>query len=497
MRLPAHPLLTQVLSALAHSPDSVVVSDASGRVVGCNEAFRQLFGVELPPGHDLRTDPLLTQLGMVPAIDAAYAGEPQKVSRYSHEPGERSREPDRAAPRAFAVDVSLTPVKQAEGEVVGVIAQAREVPRELTFERQRSLVERSIVGIYVSRPDGTILAANPEACRLLGRTEAELTTGGRPLVVDLTDPRFDHALEQRRRTGQFRGNLRYLRKNGCFEAEVSCSIFPDQDGAELCSIIFRDVTELLELQQQLEMADRLASLGTLAAGVAHEINNPLAFLISNVSFAAEELSPARRAKADLDDIAAALNEACEGANRVRTIVRDLKSMSRHDDETAAPVDLHCVLDAAIVMLTGEVRRRARVVKEYGAIPPVRGTEGRLSQVFLNLLINAAQALPEGRWETNEIRIRTSESANGRVVVEVQDNGCGIPRENLRRIFDPFFTTKPVGVGTGLGLHLCHKFVTVMGGEIQVSSEVGAGTTFRLTFERADPSELIPLPFRAA
>ncbi len=380
------PQLTHLVAALTLSPDATVVSDASGRVVGCNEAFRILFGAELQRGHDLRGDPLLTQFGLAPAIEAVHAGEPQKVTRFSHRPGNEASGP----PRTLAIELTLTPVRQPVGQLLGVISQFREVPREVIFEMQR----------------------------------------------------------------------------------------------------------------KLELTDRLVSLGTLAAGMAHEINNPLAFVISNVMFAAQELAPARRANADLDDLCVALAEACEGANRIRNIVRDLKAMSRQEDEAAMPVDLHAPLDAAVTMMTSEVRHRTRVVKEYGAIPRVQGIEGRLMQIFLNLLLNAAQAMPaerEGVEGVNEIRVRSSVTAEGRVAVEIQDNGCGIPRENLRRIFDPFFTTKPVGVGTGLGLHLCHKFVAAMGGEILVSSEPGAGTTFRLTFKRADQEEskAVPLPIRAA
>ncbi|XXF77854.1 two-component regulator propeller domain-containing protein [Myxococcaceae bacterium GXIMD 01537] len=250
---------------------------------------------------------------------------------------------------------------------------------------------------------------------------------------------------------------------------------------------------LRETQAQLVQAGRMAAVGTLAAGVGHEINNPLAYIVSNLEYASAELGVlARQAPeggpgARLRDLEQALREALHGADRVRRIVKDLKTFSRGDDETIGPVDLHGVLDAAGKLVANELRPRARLVKEYGRVAWVEGNEARLGQVFLNLLINAAQALSEGRPEQNEVRLVTRQVGE-RVVAEVWDSGSGIPAESLSRIFDPFFTTKPVGVGTGLGLALCHAFVTGMGGEIGVESQPGR-TVFRVTLRASSEGVL--------
>ncbi len=241
-----------------------------------------------------------------------------------------------------------------------------------------------------------------------------------------------------------------------------------------------------EMQAQLVQADRLVSVGTLAAGVAHEINNPLAYVIANLQYAlpglrklAAELPPGR-----LHELEAALAAVCEGAERIRHTAGDLKTFSRIDGSRFGCVDVHRILDSSARMAHTEIRYRARLVKDYGATPLLRANDGRLGQVFLNLIVNAAHAIEEGAPDRNEIRLRTGTDAAGRVVVEVRDTGAGIPPENLRRIFDPFFTTKPIGIGTGLGLFICKNIVCGLGGELTVQSEAGRGSVFRVALPPA-------------
>ncbi|WP_224249227.1 two-component regulator propeller domain-containing protein [Hyalangium gracile] len=241
-------------------------------------------------------------------------------------------------------------------------------------------------------------------------------------------------------------------------------------------------------QSQLVQAGKMAAVGTLAAGVGHEINNPLSYIVSNLEHACEEAEMLGRLadgseplRERLRDMQQVLREALMGADRVRRIVRDLRTFSRQDEDTRGPVDLRAVMDSAAKMAAGELRPRAQLVRDYsGDVPLVEGNEARLAQVFLNLIINAAQALPEGRPEQNEVRLVLERGAEGYVVAEVRDTGSGIPPEVIGRIFDPFFTTKPVGVGTGLGLALCHAFITSMSGRIEVESQLGHGTVFRVT-----------------
>jgi len=239
------------------------------------------------------------------------------------------------------------------------------------------------------------------------------------------------------------------------------------------------VAERKEAQAKLVLSERMASLGTLAGGVAHEVNNPLAYVLSNLKFATEELSrPEAPAAPWLLEVRQAMAEALHGAERVRSIVQDLHAFARPSHEPG-PVDVHQMLDLAVNMAASEIRYRARLVKDYGAVPPVRNDQSRLSQVALNLLINAAQAIPDGSPGDHRIRVATRTDAAGRAVVEIEDTGCGIPPEHRSRLFEPFFTTRAVGKGTGLGLSICHGIVSSLGGEISFETEVGKGSTFRV------------------
>jgi signal transduction histidine kinase/ActR/RegA family two-component response regulator len=241
-----------------------------------------------------------------------------------------------------------------------------------------------------------------------------------------------------------------------------------------------DVTARKKLESQVELLDRLSSLGTLSAGVAHEINNPLAFVISNLDFVVAQLATHPDA-----DVLAALKEAREGASRVAGIVRDLRTFSRSDEtQDPYPVELNRVVESALKMTEKHVAARATLTVKVAEVPKVTAVEGRLQQVLMNLLINAADAIadtPEGR---GEVHVSVACSGLQHVCLEVRDTGVGMSPEVLARAFDPFFTTKPAGKGTGLGLSICHGLVTAMGGSIEVESEPGVGTTVRLQLLRA-------------
>ena len=259
--------------------------------------------------------------------------------------------------------------------------------------------------------------------------------------------------------------------------------------------------ERKKMQEQLLISDRMASVGTLAAGVAHELNNPLAALIANLDALGRdlaELTVESQLGDRLREIFSELRDARESAERMRHIMRDLKIFSRAtDDERRDAVDVHRVLESSLRMAHNEIRHRARVVKKYARVPLVEANEARLGQVFLNLVVNAAQAIAEGDADHNQIRITTGVNASGRVVIEVRDTGSGIAPEHLSRVFDAFFTTKAVGVGTGLGLSICHRIVRSLGGELEVESELGAGSTFRVNLPAAAAtSEAVRTPSTA-
>jgi CheY-like chemotaxis protein len=244
--------------------------------------------------------------------------------------------------------------------------------------------------------------------------------------------------------------------------------------------VFRDVTAEKAANARMLVSERMASLGTLAAGVGHEINNPLMAVLGNLDMAIDDLRKLRREmgdRGDLREIAEELRDAREATERVRNIVRDLKVFSRSDGETRGAVQIVDALESSIRMVSNAIRYRARLVRDFKPVPAVFANESRLGQVFMNLIMNAAQAIPEGSAAQNEIRVATSVASDGRVRIEISDSGSGMSSDVVAKIFTPFFTTKPIGVGTGLGLAICHQLVTAAGGEIAVDTKLGVGSTF--------------------
>jgi signal transduction histidine kinase len=271
----------------------------------------------------------------------------------------------------------------------------------------------------------------------------------------------------------------------------------------------RELTELNEklsrAQEQLLQSEKLASIGQLAAGVAHEINNPISFVFSNfgtldayladllrVLGQYEEAEPyiadagmkarigALRKQVELDylveDVPVLMSESREGIERVRKIVQDLKDFSRVDGyQDWQWVDLHHGIDSTLNIVNNEVKYKADLVKEYGNLPEVECLPSQINQVILNIVVNGAQAISGAR---GRITIRTGVDGD-HVWIEIADNGSGIPKAIQSRIFDPFFTTKPIGSGTGLGLSLSYGIIQKHHGRIDVNSEPGIGSTFRI------------------
>ena len=349
--------------------------------------------------------------------------------------------------------------------------------------------------LCVAGLDGYLKRVSPSWTTTLGWTAEELLS--RPSVEFVHPDDREATLGGRARLSArtSMGPLvnRYLCRDGSFRWFEWRSIAHPERG--LVYAAARDITDQklaeerlreanereAKLAQQLVFADRLASVGTLAAGVAHEINNPLASVTANIELLIDELEAlgAGSTSARLAESRAMAIDVRTGAERIRKIVLSLKTFSRAEGERRVDLEVRPVLELAVDLAANEIRHRAQLVKDFGPTPLVRADEARLAQVFINLLVNAAQALPEGASDEHEIRIATSTDAAGRAVIEIRDSGPGIPASIIGRIFDPFFTTKAVGVGTGLGLSVCHNLVTEMGGEITVWSEPGRGATFQV------------------
>ncbi|MET0342184.1 MAG: response regulator [Polyangiales bacterium] len=265
------------------------------------------------------------------------------------------------------------------------------------------------------------------------------------------------------------------------------------DFDRLCTVIEQIIlaSERKRLASRAVELERIRALGLLVAGVAHEINNPLTYTVGNLELASVRqhaimASPERAAQLG-PKLLENIESARDGAERIAFIVRLLSAFVRGSSDETQPVDVLRAIDAATRLAMQHIRTRARLSVDLGQLPLVRANEARLAQVFLNLLINAAQAIPEGKPEQNEIRIRAVHE-DDKVVIEVSDTGCGIAPELVSRIFEPFYTTKPADQGTGLGLSISRDVIVALGGAIGVKSELGQGATFRIELPIADARE---------
>ena len=472
-------------AALAERAWDVVISDYYLHSFDAPSALRlmQAKGLDLP---------FIIVSGMVgeeAAVDAMRAGAHDYFRK------------DRLGPKFSAAvrrELREARIRRERAETTAALKRSRAQIEQLVAHSNFVLYARSPVDDFAP----TFVSANIE--HVTGHMPAECVEPGWWIAGLHPDDRAEavQRLSRVLETGHARQQYRFKNKSGDWRwLSDDLRVVRDEEGRPTALVgSWSDVTESRTLREQLMISDRMASIGTLAAGVAHEINNPLAALIANLDIAAQELALTEEEAPALPrhaEIAMPLRDARESAERIRLIVKDLRVFSRADEEKTGPIDVRRMLDSALGVASNETRHRARVVKDYGEHPPAHGNEARLVQVFVNLIVNAAQAIPEGRADENEIRIVTRRAANGRVVVEIRDTGVGIPEEVRTRIFDPFFTTKAVGEGTGLGLAICHRIVSAQGGEIQVESEERKGSVFRVILPAATTREVPRVSLRPA
>ncbi|MCU0668246.1 MAG: ATP-binding protein [Myxococcota bacterium] len=343
----------------------------------------------------------------------------------------------------------------------------------------REILESLPEGVALATPDGRVRVANASLADLLGvpvgdvreRLLADLLPGVH-LAADLA-------------IGAQECELATV--HGPVPVTLSTAPLRDKQGALLgLVLVVRDLRELAALRSQLLTSARLAAVGELAAGIAHEINNPLAYIGANLRALREQWSTLASAEKGsavelFDEGASMLDDALEGVDRAAAIVRDVRAFSHVGSDALERFDPNLVLDRVLRVAAPHLRHRVRVVRRFGDVGAIEGARREIEQVFLNLVVNAAQAI-EGAGE-----LRVATQLNGREIeIRIADDGRGIAPENLERIFDPFFTTKPAGEGTGLGLSISHEIVRRHGGRIQVTSVPGRGTEFTLTLPAALP-----------
>jgi two-component system, cell cycle sensor histidine kinase and response regulator CckA len=397
----------------------------------------------------------------------------------------------------------LKPVRAAElRSAIEVALYRHEIDKRLR-ERERwfSTTLRSI-GDAVITVDlgGKVTFMNQAAERLTGQSLSQAL--GRPAsdVVKLDGVQgtpLDRALSERAAI--------HVPEAGLTDANeqrriIADSAAPVMDAGELLGavMVFRDVTEQRQLQQQLELSDRLASLGTMAAGVAHEVNNPLAVIVGNASQAHSELSALKQralsgaaSAAELeelfDEMEQAYGEIQAASQRIERIVSDLRMFSRPSNEASGEADVARALDWARRATTPALNGRAQLVLDVVEVDLLAAVdELRLGQVLVNLVTNAAQAMPsEALAGQCRVEVRAY-SHDERIIIEVRDNGAGVPEAIRERIFEPFFTTKPRGVGTGLGLSICHGIIKRANGELLLECPESGGSIFRIVLPAAPP-----------
>jgi len=385
-------------------------------------------------------------------------------------------------------------------------------------ERFRAVAETANDAIVSGDSAGNIIHFNKAAERIFGYAPSEVL--GKPLTLLMPGRFHDGHREGLRRflatgAGRIVGKtleLSGLRKDGSeFPTELSLAAWK-AGNQYFFTAMLRDISDRKRAEQereamnaQLLQGQKLQAIGQLAAGIAHEINNPTGYILSNLGTVSEyfaELTrfirtveeglPGVRAASeaaalleklralkeaiDLDvllkDLPAALLDCRHGAEKIRDIVKSLREFSHPDRDRPVPADLNEMVESAIRLCWNELKYKVELKKDLGELPPVVCHPQQMEQVFVNLLVNAGQAIPD----KGQIAVSTRRKGD-EAQVRIRDTGCGIPPENLNRLFEPFFTTKPVGKGTGLGLYLVRKIVKGHGGEVDVRSEAGAGTEF--------------------
>jgi two-component system, cell cycle sensor histidine kinase and response regulator CckA len=427
-------------------------------------------------------------------------------------------------------ETQLFPLKNLDGEVRSVLGMSRDITARKRAEdglrNSRAFLDNVINAIadpvFVKDEARRFVLVNDALCKIVGRPrEGLLGQDGDDMFPEDEVAVFRKMDAAVLGTGNENVNEEYL--SNLSTKEVSTIVtrktrYVDPTGKRFLVGVIRDITELKRLQSSLAQADRLASMGMLAAGVAHEINNPLSYVLYNVESLAQDLpklaDAAKRCgtalrervgdaaldeilgdgaeilrPAPLDDAVDRVREALEGTHRIKDVARGLATFSRVEQVEQSAVDVRHAVETAVHMAMNEIRFRAQLVRDLEPVPTVMASEGKLSQVFLNLLINAAHAIDEGDVGNNRIAVRTR-TDGADVLVEISDTGKGIPPGDLDRVFEPFYSTKGVGKGSGLGLAICHNLVVELGGEIRVESEVGRGTRFvvRLPVRRDEPRE---------
>jgi PAS domain S-box-containing protein len=366
------------------------------------------------------------------------------------------------------------------------LVDARTADLAASESRYRGLIENAPIGIFACDAAGKITTRNPRLFEILGRPQDTADTIGGSVFS---------AMRQCLTRGEvLGGEVRYTSSFGrTADLRIVLAPLRGEDGEVTGGLgLVEDITERRMLEEGLRRSQKLESVGQLAAGIAHEINNPMAFVRTNLAVLRDEWRALEKAVRDggrdsallarFSECEALIDESLEGIERTIAIARDMREFAHVGNDAREAVDLNQVVEGCLRVAGAHRKGSTRMAERFSPVPPVWGSAGQLRQVFLNLIVNALDVV----GSAGNVRVETAVEGD-HAVVRVQDDGAGILPEHRDRLFDPFFTTKAAGEGTGLGLYISHQIVRGHGGEIVVDSTPGQGATFEVHLPLA-PSE---------
>ncbi|MES2216954.1 MAG: response regulator [Pseudomonadota bacterium] len=350
-------------------------------------------------------------------------------------------------------------------------------------KRYRSIMENASCGIFVFDHNGIISDINKKTEVIFGSDRENIIGKNFKDFIETSNKIYAGVQLQKllveKTIGPYEEHIQ--NPNGDIRDIEFTAIYVDEGDEKFMFSILNDITEAKKLRSQTLLADKLATVGVLAAGIIHEINNPMTWILNNLDYLRMKVKLLKAGEEDpvelLPKLEEVISETRQGAERITEIVRELKGFGRIDDEDVTLFNVHDTLNFAINMAQPQYKNHARLEAEFADdLPQVFLSNNQLQQVFLNLILNASQAMDMDNINSNLIKIKTRVQKN-RIRIDIIDTGKGIEPHDLAKIFEPFFTTKPAGIGTGIGLSICYDIIHSLGGEIKVESIVGKGSTF--------------------
>jgi len=485
--------------ALTNAPIGIYTSSQEGKILSANQTMARMLGYQTPD-ELIGSITDLGQQGYAKWQDREYLinilNEHGEIQSFECQLVKRTGE-------LFWVSMHARAITNEKGEIDFIQGFATDITKRKEAEEAlkeseatyRALFENSLDAIFLTVPDGRVLEANKAACGMMKMAESEIIAGGRDAVVDKNDPRLSDALRQRALNENFKGELNFKRKDGTsFPVEISTGIYRDRQGNERACIIARDITgrkqaeeEQKSLRQQFLQSQKMESMGRLAGGVAHEFNNMLSIINGYAEMMTDVLSPSE----SLYDNAVKIQDA---GKRSAVLIRKLLAFARKQVITPQVMNLNDNVASMLKMLQKTIGENIGLVWQPGkSLWLITMDSSQFDQILLNLVVNAKDAVSE----TGTIIIETGnvdfdqDYCAGRqgfvpgqyVMVAVSDNGCGMSREVQANLFEPFFTTKETGKGTGLGLPTVYGIVKQNKGFVNVYSEPGKGSTFKIYLPR--------------